>query len=689
MNFNLLTVSSLAICIGINLPVHAAPIEEIVVTADLRQATIMEASTSVTVVTEEAIRSRAAQHFEDVINGIANVNYASGSNRPRFFQIRGIGERSQFVNPVNPSIGFLIDDVDFSGAGTIATMMDVSQVEVLRGPQGTRYGANALGGLINVKTNDPESHKSALVKLSLGEYETETLGVVLNSPLTDTLNGRLVIESHESDGYIDNIYLDRDDTNGRDEMTVRGKLAWQADDDLRVNVSISKVDIDNGYDAFSLDNTRYTLSDEPGFDRQDTLYASIKSTLSLTNRTVEVLINQASSDMDYGYDEDWSFTGIHPWGYTSTDHYLRERDTRSIELRVISGEGSRMFSDTTDWIWGIYYLESDETLERQYTFADGLFDSEHEFNTLAAFLQFDSQISDRLTLGIGLRTERRDTLYDDSEGVSFSPDDTHWGGRLSLEYAINETTLGYMSLSRGYKAGGFNTDGTLDEDLRKFDEEYLIETEVGLKTSLLDGALQLQVSAFHNDRKDQQVKSSLLRVRQDNSVEFIDFFGNAASGTNKGMEIDLNWHFSHAVWMTANIGWLDAEFDRFINEFGEDLGGRQQAHAPDYSYSLAFNFEQGSWFGTVSTDGKDEFFFSDRHAVKSNSHALLNASIGYQSERWRLTIWGRNLSDKDYFVRAFGSFGNDPRKFYATEPYFQFGEPRMTGLTLEFSTGNR
>ena len=127
-------------------------IEEIRVTADFRASADLDIASSVTVMTEEVIASRGAQHIEELVNAIPNVNYAAGSNRARFFQIRGIGERSQFVAPINPSVGVLIDNVDFSGAGTIATTMDIEQVEVLRGPQGTRYGANALAGLINIRS---------------------------------------------------------------------------------------------------------------------------------------------------------------------------------------------------------------------------------------------------------------------------------------------------------------------------------------------------------------------------------------------------------------------------------------------------------------------------------------------------------------------------------------------------------
>ncbi|MBL6691540.1 MAG: TonB-dependent receptor [Pseudomonadales bacterium] len=661
---------------------------EVVVTASLRQDSTMDTAASVSVVSEEVIRARAAQHFEDIINTIPNVNYASGSNRARFFQIRGIGERSQFVNPINPSVGVLIDDVDFSGAGTIATLMDVQQVEVLRGPQGTRYGANALAGLINVTTNEPDDSRFAEFKLMAGEYSTETFGMVLNAPVNADFKTRLVVESHESDGYIENDFLGRDDTNGRDEMTIRGKLNWQVSDDWSLGLTVADVNIDNGYDAFSLDNTRHTLSDEPGFDRQDSTYFSLRSDWNLERFDVTALLNQSESDSEYGYDEDWSFTGIHPWGYTSTDHYFRERETTSAEIRLLSNDRSRLFNDTTDWVLGLYYLASDETLERQYTFDAGPFFSDYDFDTLAVFTQLDAALSNSTTLTLGLRLEERDTTYDDSEGVVFSPHDSMWGGKLAIENRLESDALIYASVSRGYKAGGFNTDGSLDADLRTFDEEYLIEYELGYKAMLAGGALGLQVAVFYDDRHDQQVKSSLVRTRPDGSTEFIDFLGNAAEGTNRGLEIDMSWTLSERFFLTANVGWLDAEFDEFTNEFGEDLSGRDQAHAPGYMFNVALSYEQGPWFASLSVDGKDEFYFSDRHALKSDSYTLFNASMGYTADQWTVTLWGRNLADEDYYVRGFGSFGNDPRKFYVTEPYYQFGEPRITGLTFEFRLGD-
>ncbi|MBT4161266.1 MAG: TonB-dependent receptor [Gammaproteobacteria bacterium] len=562
-------------------------------------------------------------------------------------------------------------------------------MEVLRGPQGTRYGANALGGLINITTNAPTDTASLSFKATSGDYETKTYGLIANSPLGNSVNARLVVESHKSDGYIENDFIDRNDTNGRDEMTLRGRLAWQVSEDWHIDLTLAKIDIDNGYDAFSLDNNRHSLSDEPGFDKQDSTYFAIKSLWQLESMDVEVLVNSSESDLAYGYDEDWSFTGIHPWGYTSTDHYLRDRDTTSVELRLVSNLNSRIFFDSTDWVLGVYSLTSDESLTRQYTYLPADFGSDYDFDTLAVFGQIDTRLSDAWTLSTGLRLEQRDTSYNDSEAVEFSPTDSLWGGKIALEFVASDRALFYASVSRGYKAGGFNTDGSLDADLREFDEEYLIEYELGLKTMLVDDQVALQMAIFYDDRRDQQVKSSVVRVRDDESTEFIDYLGNAAEGTNRGLEVDLQWSVTDSLELAANAGWLDAEFDNFINEFGEDLSGRDQAHAPGYMYSLRSNWHRGPWAVTISADSKDEFYFSDRHAVKSESYTLVNASISYTAANWRVSAWGRNLTDKDYFVRAFGSFGNDPRKFYVTEPYFQFGEPKIVGLTIEVTIGDQ
>ena len=686
--YKLYTTLCLFSCIGFMQSLTAAAentLEEIIVTADFRDRNELSTPTSITVMTEEIIKSRAAQHFEELVNAIPNVNYAAGSNRARFFQIRGIGERSQFVAPINPSVGFLVDNVDFSGAATIATMLDVEQVEVLRGPQGTRYGANALAGLINIKTHDPQDQFGANLKVGAADFNTKTIGAMLTGPVSEMVNGRLAMESHRSDGYYENDYLQTKKNNAQDELSIRGKLSAELSSTWRLDLTLSHVNIDNGYDAFTLDNSRTTLSDEPGKDQQESDALAIDSTWQLNNFDLKFIVSLADSDMEYGYDEDWTFAGIHPDGYMSQDNYIRNRKTQSLELRFLSNDSSRLFSNSTDWLFGVYTLNNDEGLRREYTYLTSDFYSDYDFDTAAAFFQLDSMLSEKLTLETGIRVEKRDTTYRDSELLSFSPAETLWGGRVAIKYLLNSNSMAYASIARGYKAGGFNTDGTLDADLREFDEEFLIEYELGVKSNLLDNTLHLKAALFHDDRNEQQVKSSTGRIRANGSTEFIDFIGNAAEGTNNGVEFEAVWYPSERLGLTASLGLLDATFDSFLNSKNQDLSGRDQAHAPGYMAHLAVDYNVGAWSIAVSLDAKDDFYFSDSHHVQSDPYELLNMRVSYSTDRSSLSLWGRNLTDQDYAVRGFffGEFGNDPRKSYAPEPYLQFGEPRIIGVTYE------
>ena len=150
----------------------AEEIEEIIVYGELRESHIENLPMSVTVLDEELIRAQNASHLEEVLLASANVSISSGASRARFFQIRGVGERGQFIEPLNPSVGVLVDGVDFSGIGGIATLFDVEQIEVFRGPQGTLYGANALAGLISLRSRPPEFEPSGSIRLEAGNYGT-------------------------------------------------------------------------------------------------------------------------------------------------------------------------------------------------------------------------------------------------------------------------------------------------------------------------------------------------------------------------------------------------------------------------------------------------------------------------------------------------------------------------------------
>lgn len=682
----------------------ADEIEEILVTAEFREAAVVDIGSSVSIIDSETIAHVEARHLEQILNLVPNVNYSSGASRGRFIQIRGIGERSQFIEPWNPSVGILIDGIDFTGIGGAATTMDLKQIEILRGPQGTLFGANALAGLINLKSNDPTSLLTGNVEASVGSDGLRTLGGVISGPINDDLGYRLAINNHQSDGYVKNDFLNRDDTNDIDELSLRGKLHWQASEELLIKLTGFYVDIDNGYDTFSLDNTRHTLSDEPGHDRQESTALAVES-IWHANENIDVvaLVSYADSKLEYSFDEDWSYVGLctgtpcEGWEYSSFDNYLRDRENITVDVRLISQEGGKLFNDSSDWVLGVYMRDQDVSLLRQYTFAAGDFTSIFDTRNWALYGQLDTHLSDRLTLSTGLRVERRKSDYKDSDDVIHDTPENLWGGRIALLYSASDNTLVYGSVSRGYKAGGVNSNPSLDEAAREFDTEHMWNLETGIKGRWLDDRLQPQIALFYQLRDMIQVKQSLVEpiVGDICPCSFTDYFDNASKGSNFGLELEFNWQPIDALRIYGSIGLLDTEFDDFLsfthvnadpeNGIPVDLNGHDQPHAPSYQFAFGgeLTLVQNLSF-SLDVDGKDKFYLSTRHEEQTKSYELLHAKLRYRADKWEVSLWGRNLTDKDVIVRGLGSFGNDPRKFYATEPYYQYGQPRVFGVTARY-----
>jgi iron complex outermembrane receptor protein len=656
-------------------------LEEIIVTADYRQSAQDDIAASINVIDVDTMTHKNAQHLEDVLLNAPNVNFASGASRARFIQVRGIGERGQFTEPLNPSVGLMIDGVDFSGVGNAAMLYDMEQVEILMGPQGTRYGSNALAGLINLQSKAPAIEHSWGIQVQAANANEHGLSGFISGPATNNLLYRLSAQKVKSDGFSTNTFLDRP-TNKREETTLRAKLSWLVSDTEKFDFTTAMIDLDNGYDAFSLDNVRDTLSDEPGFDRQDSKLASLRFTTSRFNAfDLEIIGGYASTDIAYGYDEDWVYAGFHPWEYSSTDHYFRDRETVSGEVRLVSGDDGVLFNGRTTWVTGFYNLHQDVDLMRNYTFLTDEFTSRYIIDRLALYVDTTTNLTDRWSLDAGLRSERFSANYRDSNSLVFSPDDDLFGGKLGINYRTDSDNLLYASISHGYKSAGFNTDGSLDADLREFETETLWNLEAGFKGNILDN-LQLRVAVFRMERNDVQISSSLVRLRADGSSEFIDYIGNAAAGTNSGLEVSGQWLPSDTLRIYGSLGLLDAEYHDFINAAGDNLDGRQQAQAPDYQFTLGMRLALSADLALdVNVQGRDAFYFSDSHAVRSNSYAILNSSLRYVRGDLNLTLWGRNLTDEDYFVRGF-YFGNDPRDGYTAKGYTQLGEPVRYGLAL-------
>jgi outer membrane receptor protein involved in Fe transport len=670
-------------------------LDEITVTADFRARPPTEMPASITVLEREAVERLAVQHFEELVFFVPNLNWSGDGHRARYFQIRGVGELEQYEGAPNPSVGFLIDDIDFSGIGTIATLFDIEQIDVLRGPQGSRYGAHALAGLIYVQSTEPSDEWSGRVQFGGGQDNALSGGVALGGPLTDdgALRFRLSGHHHESDGFRDNPYLGRSDTNGRQESSARAKIAWDTSNDWQLKLTTMWSDIDDGYDAFAIDNSLTTLSDKPGQDAQKSVGAAFKAVWSGSDLYEFTSITSAAdSDIVYSFDADWGNPEAWaPFTYDFISINDRKRRTLSQEFRLASGTDGRLFGDSINWLVGLYFLKLDDEIaalnQGEYAdpvsgFADSLedrFAGSFDASNAALFGQLDVDVGEASAIGLGLRVENRRTDYADSAGLELDPGETMIGGELSYRHTFDEGLAAYVSVSRGYKAGGFNL-GFVPDDRREFGEESMWNIEGGVKTLWLDDTLFFNGAVFYSRRNDQQVRTSV-QLTPNDPASFVFFTDNAAKGRIGGVEAELRWLPAEAWELYANVGLLDAEFEDFADPAGSSRS-RDQAHAPNYTVAVGGAYTRGDGlFARLDLTASDEFYFDVSHDQKSESYALANARIGYETERWTAQLWMRNAFDENYAVRGF-FFENEPPDF-PTRLYVRRGDPRQLGFTVD------
>ena len=668
-------------------------IDEVVVTGDYRGRTVDDLPTAVSIVNASEISDKAAQHFEELIESLPNLNWSGDGHRAKYLQIRGVGELAQYQGAPNPSVGFLVDDMDFSGIGGIATLFDIDQIEVFRGPQGTRYGANALAGLVYMQSTDPGDTFSGRVSVTAADDDALGAGLAVGGPIGETVGLRFSAQHYESNGFRRNPYLGRDDTNGRNETTLRGRLKWSAGDNWDFRLTGMLVDVDNGYDAFAIDNSLTVLSDNPGKDAQESRGLSFNIDWDGSSKyRVTSVTSVVDSDIDFSFDADWGNDDAwRPVLYDFTSQNNRERKSLNREVRVLSKDAGRLFNGTTDWLFGLYLNKLEEDLETVnvgeyfdpgFNFADSLddrLDSQFEAISMAVFGQLSVTVGDAGKLSLGLRAEQRDVDYADSTGLSLSPEENMIGGELSYSHRFSRELSAFATVSRGYKAGGFNL-GFVPAGRREFAEESMWNFEIGARATFAGGRIALGGAIFYAIRDDQQVETSF-QIDPNDPASFVFFTDNAAEGKTLGAEASVTWQVNDSLELFGNVGLLNAEFEDFETP-QVSISGRDQAHAPAYTMALGGVYRHNSgFFGRFDFAAKDDFFFDVAHDQKSEPYTLTHLRAGYEAESWIVQLWIRNAFDERYAVRGF-YFGNEPPNF-PTALFIRQGDPRQVGITFD------
>jgi outer membrane receptor protein involved in Fe transport len=413
----------------------------------------------------------------------------------------------------------------------------------------------------------------------------------------------------------------------------------------------------------------------------------------------------ADTDATFSFDADWGNDAYWaPFVYDYITVNDRERRTYNQEVRVLSKPGA-IAGGRGDWLAGVYALDLSESNDHLDlgVYEDPLCGpvctlntdnpvfSEYDATNLALFGQLRLALAARVELTAGLRAERRSASYADTFGNRFDPDDDMLGGEVAFTWRLDDRRSTYLRFARGYKAGGFNValagvdfdevdNGNLTSEEIEFDPESLTSVEAGYRASSVDGRGRADVGLFYARRDDQQIKIPI-QLRLGDPSSFLLVTANSERGEHYGLEATFDWSATDRVELSAALGWLRTKIDRFA--LFPELAGREQAHAPAYTYSLGAEYRAPSgWWGRVDVSGMDEFFYDYGHDQESKPYALTNLRVGREWGPWSASLWVRNLFDEEYFVRGF-FFGNEPPDFQSTL-YTRLGDPRHYGLTLSY-----
>lgn len=680
------------------LPSPVVRLDSVRVTADLWASPLALIPASVTVFDEATLRLGAVGHFGDLADRIPNLTFTGGTSRPRYFQIRGIGENSQYEGETPDSaVRFLVDDFDFTGLGTLGSTFDVSQVEVLRGPQAGAFGANAAGGVVRLVTNAPTPFWTGRVESRFGEDALREGGFALGGPLIasrpDRFMVRLAVQQHASDGFRRNVSLGRD-TNARDEFNARLRLTANFSSAWRWEAAGLVSEVDSGFDEFALDNNgRRTFSDQPGRDEQRSAAGSLRGVyagfddLRLTTVTSGTRVKSV-----YSYDDDWTAAS-----YQGFSDLRRTRTGFNQELRFDSVLTRGAFGAIDRWTLGTFYANLAE--DSSYTNTDpgnvrGL-RTRYESDQFALFGQAAHDFSPRTRLIVGVRVERvdvsgrgtktrfRKTRNTFDPVVTFTPafDDTLLGGKLTLEHDFAGHLLAFASLTRGYKAGGINLDARINPpaDPLTYGTETLWNTEVGLRGSWLERTLTGEITAFSLDRAATQVRDS---AGFGGNYRF--FTANARAARVSGFEAAASYAPSLTWTLNATLSTLASELGAFTLTNGNAGGGRRLANTPRYGYTLGARYRPAATglFASAELVGRAEQFDSNNQNEARRAFHITNASLGYAWRQWTITLWGKNLANARYEKRVF-YFGNEDPNYVETR-YETRADPRLLGVSAEY-----
>ena len=699
---------------------EAVTLDAIQVTARKREETLQEVPVAVTAFTPETIDKLNIRDIGDLDAQVPNLTIyaARGSSSTVTAYIRGVGQSDPLWG-VDPGVGIYLDDVYIARPqGALLDVFDVDRVEVLRGPKGTLYGKNTIGGAIKYISRGLSAETEGTASITVGSFNQMDVKAAIGGSFggNDALRGRLSVASLSRDGFGENTVTNQD-VSDKEILALRGQLGAYVTEDFNLQFAFDWLDDQSGVrGAQMLAPNRFVPTAPPMSDRYD-----VRNGMPNINDTS---LQGISATANWRINDDWGFKFVTAKRESDTEtnidfdttqapiadvkaFYSDEQVSHELQLNYDAGGRSR-------GVMGLYLFDGEAGGQVLNNFFGLLFgDTQGTVYTesMAVYADWTFDINERLHLDLGARWTDEDKRADVlnrgySDGTYTTPisvvadfdktiNFTNLSPKVSLGYQATDDILVYGLATRGFKSGGYNIRAqatAVPRSAEPFDDEVVDSYEVGAKMAFLDQRLFLNLSAFHNKYEDIQLSvfTSYDSNNDGTNDAFFGDFTNAGSGTVNGVEVEYQWLPTRNWLISGNLAFLDAKYDEFIYT-GLNIADEQEfTNAPEFSGAINVEYRTelargGNLSARVGYSYQDdvvattEIVRTGAVPITQDGYGLLNAGVIWDTGGpWSFSLQGSNLTDKEYRTTGYNinaalgvltGFYGPPRQFSLSARY--------------------
>ncbi len=693
-------------------------IGEVTVTARRRQEAMQDVPLAVSAMGADELRTQLITDVSQVASQVPSFTFQSQNALESEMFIRGVGSVRLNSATADPSIGTFLDEIYIGRRGAATPpIFDLERIEVLRGPQGTIFGKNVVGGAINMITAKPTQEHDAGASIAFGNYNSVLTEGFISGPINDKISARFAFNHESHDGYAHNVVRD-EELEDLESTAVRGTLAWEINDNMRLTVTADASKTDTG------GSSRHAVDDPnaPGF-------GFITPNISKDPRTnyspYEQYADRETSGLTARFEWDignlsliylaglrngeghiaWTQAGTAS-PPSITDSTLRQyEDYRGFtqELRLQSDPEQRL-----RWSTGLYYLKEDVKRQSRNTAksflpggpgstrdtldGDNQYIASSETVSYGMFGEFEYDIMPNLTVAVGGRYTTDDKSLDSraeilslgQPGDLYSPaplleeyhitpsqDWSEFTPRVALEWKPSDDILVYGAYSTGYKGGGWQGAAPDGAAARKaYNPETATSWELGVKADWMNGRLRTNLALFRTDFEDLQVE-----LLDDVSMTLI--VANAADALIQGLEFEVKARPTHWLTLSASGSLIDATYEKYTDPLrGTSYDGHRIQRTPEYQFALGGDInlpinDKLNFIAAANYSYQDMMYWGPENTNREDGYGILNGRVGVASAdgRWTATIWGRNIADELYRTSVIPFAGDEVSLFAAPQTY--------------------